>query len=303
MTKTTWNAFLLKHAPSGLFQSWEWGEVEKRLGHKVWRLNWPGAIAQVVKVEARRGTFLHVRHGPIVTDNWGQVVKDLTDLARKEGAWFLRISPQIQTLPVKGFRPAPIHAMDAEVCWVLDLNQPEDIILSNMRKTTRYEIRHAKEVKIEQTNDIKRFLTLYSLTSKRQNFVEHKGIQEEFDCLDARCYVASFNGKDIAAAIIVDFGNQSIYHHGASIPTKIPASYVLQWHAIQEAKKRGKKIYNFWGIAPDDSKNHPWRGLTAFKMGFGGRRVSSLHAQDLPLSPRYLLTRTVEGIRKKVKGY
>ena len=29
-----------------------------------------------------------------------------------------------------------------------------------------------------------------------------------------------------------------------------PASYLLQWRAIQDALKRGDSIYNFWGIAP-----------------------------------------------------
>lgn len=303
MTKSSWNSFVLSQAPYALFQSWEWGELEQKLGHTVWRLNWPGACAQVVKVKARRGTFLHVRHGPVVTKGWQPVIKELTDLAKKEGAWFLRISPQIQSLSLKGFVPAPIHAMDAEVCWVLDLNDTEDTLLTKMRKTTRYEIRHTLDVQVEQTKDISRFFKLYSLTSKRQHFVEHTGIKEEFETLESRCYVASYKGKDLSAAIIVDFGNQAIYHHGASIPSKVPASYALQWHTIREAKKRNKSIYNFWGIAPHDSPTHPWHGLTTFKMGFGGRRVETMHAQDLPLSPFYLLTRAVEGARKKVKGY
>ncbi|GAI33015.1 unnamed protein product, partial [marine sediment metagenome] len=33
-----------------------------------------------------------------------------------------------------------------------------------------------------------------------------------------------------------------------------PASYLLQWEAIKEAKNRGCKLYNFWGIAEIESK-------------------------------------------------
>lgn len=305
MTKETWNTFILRHSPGALFQSWEWGEMESKLGHRIWRLEWPGAVAQVVKVSARRGTFLHVRHGPVFRDEntLPKILDDLKTLARKEHAWFVRISPQVATLPKLGLVPAPIHAMDAEICWVLDLTKTEEELLAGMRKTTRYEIKHAQQVHVEKSTDIRRFLRLYDVTSQRHNFVQHRGIQEEFETLDCALYVASYGGKDIAAALIAYFGGEAIYHHGASIPTKIPASYALQWHAIREAKSRGMKVYNFWGIAPNDNESHPWWGLTVFKKGFGGREVRYVHAQDLPVSPFYVIPKTIERIRKRLKGY
>lgn len=296
--RQTWNKFVLKHAPGALFQSWEWGEIEKKIGHKVWRLTWPEGIAQVVKVAARRGTFLHIRHGPI-----GEVpFSDLITLAKKEHAWFIRISPQVQKIDYPGFIAAPIHAMDAELCWVLDLDTSEEELLMGMRKTTRYEIKHGAAT-VTKSKDIQKFITLYSNTSRRHNFVEHTGIREEFETLDCDLFLASHEKQLLAAAIIVYFGDVAIYHHGASVPNKVGASYSLQWSAIREAKRRGKKLYNFWGIAPEDAPNHPWRGLTAFKTGFGGREVHFMHAQDLPVSPWYIFPKTIEEIRKKIKGY
>lgn len=305
MTRDSWNDFILRHYPGALFQSWEWGDVEKKLGHNVWRLEWPGAVAQVIKVPARRGTFLHVRHGPVFSDEkiLPKILDDLTKLARKEHAWFVRISPQVTHLSAFNLKSAPIHAMDAEICWVLDLDKSEEELLAGMRKTTRYEIKHASAVKVEKTRDLDRFLKLYNATSQRQRFVGHTGIREEFEMLDTTLYVASHEGVDLAAAMIVYFGAEAIYHHGASVPSKIPASYALQWEAIREAKKRGMKVYNFWGIAPDDRRNHPWWGLTVFKTGFGGRRVQYIHAQDLAVSPLYVIPKTIEKIRKRLKGY
>jgi lipid II:glycine glycyltransferase (peptidoglycan interpeptide bridge formation enzyme) len=61
--------------------------------------------------------------------------------------------------------------------------------------------------------------------------------------------------------------------------------------------------YNFWGIAPEGKKNHPWNGLTGFKKGFGGEAHEYLHAQDLPCSPLYILPKTIETIRRIKKGY
>ncbi len=303
-SQDAWDGFVREHAPTALFQGWAWGEVEKKMGHRVWRRGWFEknklvGVAQIVKVSARRGTFLHLRHGPIGKINF----EDLKNFAKTEKAWFVRISPHVQKAPYSGLVPAPIHAMDAELCWVLDLDKSEEELLAGMRKTTRYEIKHAGGVTVKKSNDIERFFALYNATSARHNFVQHKGIREEFETLDCDLFIASHQGRDLAAAIVVYFGDEAIYHHGASIPNKAGVSYAVQWEAIREAKKRGKKIYNFWGIAPDTKINHPWRGITLFKTGFGGRQVEFMHAQDYLVSPFAVIPRTVESLRKRLKGY
>ena len=318
-SKETWDGFINKNSPMALFQSWAWGEVEHKLGRTIWRWGWFKkdtlvGIAQIIKVPARRGTFLHVRHGPIVAnqrqETWKKVLEDLKQLAKQEKAWFIRISPQILLekellFRKKGFVSAPIHAMDAELCWVLDLDKNEEELLAGMRKTTRYEIKRAQKmgVTIEKSTDIKKFFDLYNATANRHNFVQHTGIREEYDTLETDLFIAKYQNTVVAAAIIVYFGDEAIYHHGASIPNKVGASYLLQWEVILEAKKRGKKLYNFWGIAPDNKPNHPWRGITLFKTGFGGRQMAFLHAQDLPVSPFYIIPKTIETIRKRLKGY
>jgi lipid II:glycine glycyltransferase (peptidoglycan interpeptide bridge formation enzyme) len=310
-SSNAWDSFVKKHSPMALFQGWAWGEVEKKLGHKIWRWGWFKkdtlvGITQIKKVSARRGTFLHVRHGPI-----GDVtLKDIIDLAKKEHTWFIRVSPQIPQEKEKmfkknGFVPAPIHAMDAELCWVLDLNKNEEELLAGMRKTTRYEIRRAEKMGITIDTGLKDFFALYTQTSQRHGFVPHSGIREEVEVFGNNAIVlnAGFEGETIASAIILFWGDQAVYHHGASIQSKVPASYLLQWEAIREAKKRGKKLYNFWGIAPEDKPNHPWRGITLFKKGFGGREVEFMHAQDYLVSPIAVIPRTVESLRKRLKGY
>ena len=308
VVQKTWDEFIQQHSPMALFQSWKWGDVEKKLGRKIWRWGWFTGdtlvgIAQIIKVPARRGTFLHVRHGPVGKIDY----EDLKKLAKTERTWFIRISPQVPPQEEhmyrnRGFVRAPIHAMDAEFCWVLDVDKSEEELLRGMRKTTRYEIKHAAGT-VTKSKDIDKFIYLYDETSKRHNFVEHMGIREEFETLDCDLFLASNEKRLLAAAIIVYFGDQAIYHHGASVPNKVGASYLIQWKAIREAKKRGKKLYNFWGIAPQEKPNHPWRGITLFKTGFGGRQMAFMHAQDYPLSPLYVIPKTIESIRKRLKGY
>jgi peptidoglycan pentaglycine glycine transferase (the first glycine) len=327
-SKNIWEEFLLIYSPQALFQSWDWGEVQKKIGHTVYRYGvYKGnsliGIMQIVVVKARRGTFLHIRHGPVWKEshasNWKELISLLTPLVNKEKAWFIRVSPlidnsdaNVKQLKSSGFSSAPIHAMDAECCWVLDIDKSEEELLLAMRKTTRYEIRHAQKLGITvrstgEKTTLGDFYALYDETSRRHGFVQHQGIEEEFEVFgkggNALLYIARYDNQTIAGSIILFYGSQAIYHHGASLTGKIPASYLIQWEAIREAKRRGLKLYNFWGIAPDESINHPWRGITLFKKGFGGRIVNYIHAQDYAYSPFYIITKSIEHIRRKLKGY
>jgi hypothetical protein len=49
--------------------SWNWGEFNNLMGDNVWRFGvFDGdliAVFQVIKIKARRGSFLFVPHGPI----------------------------------------------------------------------------------------------------------------------------------------------------------------------------------------------------------------------------------------------
>jgi len=326
--KKTWEKFLLENSPSALFQSWLWGEVQKKSGQTVLRYGiFDGSslvgIAQIFVVRAKRGTYLHVRHGPIWKQssktNWQQLLILLRPIAKKQKAWFIRVSPLIENSQDNrdlfvslGMVRAPIHEVDAERCWVLDIDKPEEEILLGMRKTTRYEVRRGEKVgvSIEMTKDVKRlkeFYSLYAETSRRHGFVVHSSITEEFEAFanedKALLFFGSHEKNALAGAVILFYGGQAIYHHGASITSKIPASSVVQWKSILEAKKRGIKLYNFYGIAPDDKPNHPWRGITLFKKGFGGREINSIHAHDLPISPLYMVPKTIEAIRTKMRGY
>ncbi len=326
--ESQWEWFVLRVSPNALFQSWSWGEVQKRMGAVVSRFGiYEGktlrGIFQIVDVRARRGSFLHVRHGPVLAEPtkalWKATFDFLRSEAKRRHLWFVRMNPVLSDTPqlrhlfaANGLRPAAIHRMDGEQCWVLDLSQSEVALLSGMRKTTRYEIRRAVKEGVEvftteNPAHLKDFFALYEQTSARHGFVPHNGIQEEFEIFakkhQAILYLGKVQGKTLAVAIILYYGHQAIYHHGASIPSKIPASSAIQWEAIQEAKKRGMKVYNFWGIAPENSTKHPWRGITLFKKGFGGSEINYIHAQDLPVSPLYVLPRTVELVRRISRGY
>lgn len=328
--KKPWEGFLDKTEFYPFFQSWDWGEVQKKLGFDILRFGLFDdkdmvSVFLIVDVNAKRGHYLHLRHGPVLNDfkekYFDEVVNFSKKTARDRNASSIRISPLIKEGSIDrnffkktGFINAPIHNMDAQNCWVLDINKKDEQILKEMRKTHRYLIRKAqnmgiKIIRSKNLSDIKDFINIYNQLSVRKHFVPHRGIKEEFEILskndEAALFLAEYHKKIISGAVVVFIGNTAIYHHGVSAEEyrDIPASYLVQWEAIREARKRGKSTYNFWGIVPVDKPNHPWKGITLFKTGFGGKRMDFIHAQDLPLNIRYWKSYLIEYITKLKKGY
>lgn len=327
--KGAWEMFVLTYGPHALFQSWSWYETllfrkENVKPYGVYLVNELVAVFLSHIVSARRGSFVHIRHGPILSPRaplsvWQEIAEFTKEAARKNNCWFVRMSPQ---LPIGNRsdtirkslhgRNASIHRMDGEYVWVLDLNFSEEELLSNMRKATRYEIRRAQKegVEVVASRDIKylnEFDALYKETADRHGFVPHEGIREEFTAFSKRnqamLYMGKYKGKTYASAIVLYYGTQAIYHHGASVNAPVPISAFVQWRALCDAKKRGMTVYNFWGIASENNPRHPWRGITVFKKGFGGQSVEYMHAFDIPVSPLYFFTRVVDLYRKYTRGY
>lgn len=327
--KDVWKNFLLSQPWQPFFQSWNWGEVQKTSGNTIYRFGFYNGdelagICLAVLIDAKRGRYLHLRHGPLLTNfpsQFDSFLEVLRTKAKELHVDFIRISPLLESeitdmsfFRKKGFRDAPLHNMDAENAWVLDLDKSEEELLTGMRKTTRYLVRKAGKLPITVTastsqEDFSEFMNLYERTSKRHGFIPHRGIYEEFSIFtkakQAKLFLAKYEGQVLSGALIIFYGDQAVYHHGASSDEhkEIPAAYLLQWKAIKEAKKLGKKLYNFWGVVPEDKPKHPWQGLTLFKTGFGGRRLNFIHAQDLPLGFGYWKTFFIETLTRIKKGY
>ena len=158
---------------------------------------------------------------------------------------------------------------------LIDLTQSEEEILANMKQKGRYNIKTAQkhEVKVEKSEPVQNakqqnihepvhdFYELLQETTQRNHFAQNnfeyyqKLVQslEEYDL--GGLYVAKKDDEIIAAAIFVYYGNVGTYYYGASTSDnakrKYMASYLLQWEAIKEAKKRGCQWFDFLGVADE----------------------------------------------------
>ncbi len=328
--KNVWDSFVDQIAPSTFLHAYAWGEVEEDMGKKIYRVGVFDkehlvSVALVSIVRARRGSFVLCPHGPVFSKKPGVDISkvlaafkgEFKKIGKQEKCDFIRICPTLLNTPENrvlfknlGFIEAPIHVY-SELSWILDIQPPAERLLIEMKKNTRYGIRKAERDGIiirsgANAADIELFWKVYSDTAARQKFVPYSKqyIAAEFARFSAtnraRWYFAEYKGEIVSTALIIFGKNSAFYHHGASLHahSSITPSEFLQWRIIEDAKLRGCKFYNFWGVVPDEKTNHPWTGLSNFKKGFGGFAEEYVHAKDYILSPKYAITYVIETIRR-----
>ena len=326
--KEAWEDFSLNTSPNTFLQSWNWGDFNAALGRKIWRLGLFEnekliGICLLIKYSSRFGSYLYTPRGPILSwKNWKEldsILDKIKEVAKEEKAIFIKTDPLLPAEAViyKEFKKRKFISAETfiqvEDAWLLPLDKSEEELLNDMRKTTRYLIRAEEKqgVTIEQSDkkpDAKAFVDLLYSTATRKGFINHpkEYYLKQFEILCAedqeKIFISRKSGKVQAMAIIAFYGDSAYYLHGASLPAEKGSSvgYLLQWEAIKEAKRRGCKYYNFWGVVKDEHfhPGHPWYGFSLFKRGFGGFKYSYIRTQDFPLSSKYYIYRAAEKARR-----
>jgi lipid II:glycine glycyltransferase (peptidoglycan interpeptide bridge formation enzyme) len=334
----TWENYFTTRPEANLLQSWEYGLTYELQGKEILRLGIytqdsqgePAqdkliGIALAIKEEAKRGTYLSIPGGPLIDWDDAVVLQQLTPalktLAEQAGADFIRIRPQAldseqirEMLKQSGWNKAPV-SLEAQHTLTIDLSQTEEEIVSGMRKNTRYEVRKADKIGIKteistSDQDLTTFLKYMHELGKKQNFTPFSDqlIRSEFEAFsksDSVILASSYLDQELLASAFVVFSNQkAAYRYGISTEKnyRLPGAYAVQKRVIQEAKRRGCSHYNLWGgIVPEGVKNHRFSGIDIFKRGFGGKEIFFTPAHDLPLTPKYQLTRAFELARKKLR--
>ncbi len=258
-----------------------------------------------------RGTF-NTDAMTVSQERLETVTVALRKAARRDGAVFVRSDfPYLRegglvsagSLASLGFEQ--VNAVQPADSVVIDLLRSEEELLAGMHQKTRYNIKVAERhgVTIRETDgtdpkalaeDMARFWAMLGETSERDRFHTHpeRYYRTMLSMLSSKegrgCRVflrfAERDGKALAAGLFAAFGSRVTYLHGASLSSerKYMAPFALHWQVIREAKAMGMARYDLWGVAPDDSPDHDWAGITRFKQGFGGNRVGYLGTWELP---------------------
>ncbi|MFZ5881530.1 MAG: lipid II:glycine glycyltransferase FemX [Chloroflexota bacterium] len=227
MTSSPWNVLISQLPNPHFLQTYEWGQVKAKYGwtplYAVWGANgefkvethpehlssflFPVVAAALIlkKSVIRRGfaarlSILYAPKGPLM--DWGneslrgRVLDDLQSFARKQGAIFLKLDPDVVLgtgVPnsdgdsVHNGGQAVMSAL-ARRRWVyssdqiqfrnsvlIDLHPTEDEMLARMKQKTRYNVRLAEKkgvvLRVGNQEDLGMLYKMYAETSVRDGFV------------------------------------------------------------------------------------------------------------------------------------
>ena len=243
------------------------------------------------KVPYLPGYYLYSAYGPLLMDT--NLVTELSKQIQADfpDCWFIRFESKEQ-LNLSGEKS--VHIQPGKTS-ILDLSLNTEELLVKMHNKTRYNINVAKkhEVVARPATSKTDALKLIQETSNRQNFHSYPAsyyatlanfftTQTNSDC-NLIVYEAIYQSKVICSAIMVDHGTTRTYLFGGSDSNykSQMAPYALHWQAITDAKNKGFKYYDWWGIETATGKIP---GFVQFKLRWGGQDVYYPDVIDIVLN-------------------
>ena len=167
---------------------------------------------------------------------------------------------------------------------MIDLSPSEDDVFAQMREKWRYHINLAlkRGVTIESVpatqENIDIWMKLLDDTVSRDGFAGNSreyyaGFLSEIEkSYGSGLYFGFAEWRVIVAGIFVFTPERAIYYYWASLSDKEDrkrmGSYLLQWHAIRDAKKKGIQYYDFLGVADPMNPNDHLKWVSDFKEKF-----------------------------------
>jgi len=340
-----WNQLISKLPNPHFLQTYEWGQVKAKYGwipyYAVWtddgkfhiadhyQLPITGncvAATMILKKQilnrgfAARLSILYAPKGPLLDwENAGlrnRVLNDLQSFAKKQGAIFLKVDPDIllgrgipqsaddvpdnagQAMRSELMRRGWVYSSDQiqfQNTVLIDLSASEEEMLARMKPKTRYNVRLAEKkgvvLRVGTAEDLPMLYKMYAETSVRDGFVirDEEYYKTAWGIFmqpggqpSAVPLIAEVHGEPVAAIFLFMFAGCAYYVYGMSRNLhreKMP-TYLLQWEAMKLAKAGGCTAYDLWG-APEifDESDSMW-GVYRFKEGLGGEVVRTLGAYD-----------------------
>lgn len=284
-----------------ILQTAAWGAFQEAKGRKVLYAHGETWSWLAIVESGRFGTRLFCPAGPTASTKTGlQTALDtLVACAKANHVTYIRVEPQspysTAELPQIGLKPAHrnIHPRFTQV---KDLTRSEDELLAEMSATNRnlYRTAGKKGLSFRQStnpSEVTIFVDMMREVAGRNQITIHH--DEYYQTMVAtlmplgalQLYIAEHENQPVAASIVLDSTHTRYYAHAASraAARKLHPGTPLLTHMIFDAKKRGLKAFDFFGIAPPDQPNHPWRGFTQFKQSFGGQPVDMHGTWELPV--------------------
>lgn len=310
---------------SNILQSDIWAKFQTANGHQVFRGSGDGWSYLATLEGGKTGRYLYSPYGPVAdsSEAFDEAIAEMKKVAAENKCWFIRIEPTQEAiwgsrsadtfLSARGFKLSPRQIQPGHT-QIIDLELSEDELLQQMQSTNRNLHRniHKKGITFEVSHnpeDIEILTKYLEQTAQRNQFKRQqddylKRVAQTLMPEDAArlIIVRTAEGEAIGATFVYDSDDTRTYAHtGTSWEhRKLRINKPLVSWMIMDAKEKGLKYVDLFGIAPNDDPNHEWAGFTEFKKSFGGRSVAYPGTWDLPVSA--VGYRAYEGIRAAREG-
>ncbi len=259
---------------------------------------------------------LYCPYGPVATDAsaLSAALARLRQLAKEHSVVFLRVQPTgaiFSSEELSRLDLRPVRYSQPSHTWHLNLTDSEEAILAGMKQNNRniYRNYHKKGLtyyKSSEPAEIRHLTSLLHGTAAKNHITIHPDsyLEAQANALvpigAASLHFMRLESKVIAAALVYEGETTNYYAHAASSfeHRNLNAATALLGEIIFDAKHQGKKIFDLYGIAPNDDPQHRWAGFTAFKKSFGGYEVTYPETHELPIKPlAYLAYKLLQKLR------
>lgn len=286
-------------------QSPAWSKFQQVRGNEVVTRSGRGWKYRAIIEKGRLGKRLYCPYGPVCEDEaaFRAALADMYQVARARRLDFVRVEPRLDVSKEKlerlglmfshhNVQPADtlLNLVDAE-------KVTEEEILAAIKKHPRRSWRKSEKDGVtyrvsNDPQDVEIFLEMLRDVSSRTGMQPHPDsyfqdiARSLFPTGNAGIMFAELDGKPVASLIYYSDGVTMSYAHAASFTEyrKLSPGTGLVVFALLKARETGHKLFDFYGVAPEDApEDHPWNGFTRFKSSFGGQRVSFPGTWELPV--------------------
>jgi len=295
-----WDRFLQSRSDSGFMQSYHYARVLRKHG---WGYFDAFLLKENAEIEGGGRVFIgHIKPGEvyfympdgpllsedaaIASEQFSGMLAYIEDMRREqtEKVTHLRLEPRLHNRPdfideghqVDGYTE-PRHTL------YIDIDKSKEDLLSHMKYYGRYRVKKAIKLGVTVVQDnsadgFNEFLTLYKETTIRQGIsaVNFDYLRSLVEILGAdkksALFFAEYNGIRLATALVIYFGDRATYFFAASNKKhpEVMAPYLLNFEIMVQSRAMGCRWYDFYGISPEQDKDHPLTNISQFKRKFGG---------------------------------
>lgn len=298
-----------------LTQTRAWQKLQEALGKESFLVQRPDFRYLAILSATPVGNYLYLPYGPVYASEkaFQQALASLESLAKEQRAVFVRIEPQDPNFASYAPQNAvKTRDLSPRETWVLDLTgKEEDLQARCPERLRRYHRTAAKRgITVEMSHDPE---DIHFLLGLQKALADQKGIKvfsehylkTELAQPFATLYLAKKEGEVLAAGLVFDDAETRYNLQGAQSEAgrRLHATGILTIQLILDARAKGLKNFDFWGIAPEGAADdHPWAGFTAFKKTFSGVERDYAGTYDLVFNPgKYRLYEIMRRLNRRLR--